>query len=263
MKKAGFFTDKQPDNFDFISMVDIARENRLDVLKLYIERLRTFSDGHIVLVLDVITDLVSNFNDPRESMKLIDYMNSLINTQNVTFLCIIHENPSSGDKARGHLGTEIMNKASLQIQIGFEKTKNNEDTDLIKVKYLKTRVGKRPEPFHLVYSDTKKSLVIADGDYVDQMADKKKHVAYAENVIQRLLEILMKPMSRAELIDDLTVFFSCSKNTVLERLGQINVNQMPIKDKEGTVYTLEKRKDGREIIYYLTNEKEKLELNIN
>lgn len=258
IRKAGFATDKQPDNFDFISMIEISRENRLEALKSYIEDIRLNYEGHIVIVLDVITDLISNFNDPRESMKLIDYMNTLINTQNVTFLCIIHENPSSGDKARGHLGTEIMNKASLQMQIGFEKTKNNEDTDLIKVKYLKTRVGKRPDPFYLVYSESENSLVVADVDYIDEVSDSRKHVAYTDSILKRLLDILKQPMKRADLIEDLKGFFKCSTNTVLDRLKEIQQKEMEIRDNTGSIYQLNKVKNGRETMYSLLNKKDEL-----
>lgn len=260
IKKAGFSPDNQPENFDFISLIEVAREDRLEVLKQYIDKLRETNSGHIIIVLDVITDLISNFNDPRESMKLIDYMNSLINTQNVTFLCIIHENPSSGDKARGHLGTEIMNKASLQMQIAFEKTKNNEDTDLIKVKYLKTRVGKRPEPFHLVYSEMKKSLVVADNALIEEVSDSRKHLAYIDSVTARLMGVLTTPVKRASLIEDLKDFFSCSTNTVLDRLKEIHEKQLPITDKDGDVYTLQKGKEGKETTYYLTSKDEKIDL---
>ncbi len=260
IKKAGFSPENQPENFDFISLIEVARENRLEVLQQYIDRLRETNSGHIIIVLDVITDLISNFNDPRESMKLIDYMNSLINTQNVTFLCIIHENPSSGDKARGHLGTEIMNKASLQMQIAFEKTKNNEDTDLIKVKYLKTRVGKRPEPFHLVYSEMKKSLVVADDALIAEVDNSKKYHAYIDSVTTRLMVVLTAPMKRGELIEDLKGFFKCSKNTVLDRLKEIYEKQLPITDKDGSVYNLQKGKEGKETTYYLTSKDEKIDL---
>ncbi len=260
IRKAGFSLDDQPENFDFISLIEVARENRLEVLQQYIDKLRETNSGHIIIVLDVITDLISNFNDPRESMKLIDYMNSLINTQNVTFLCIIHENPTSGDKARGHLGTEIMNKASLQMQIAFEKTKNNEDTDLIKVKYLKTRVGKRPEPFHLVYSEMKKSLVVADNAFIEEVNDSRKHLAYIDSVTARLMGILTTPMKRANLIDDLKEFFSCSTNTVLDRLKEIYEKQLPITDKDGDVYTLQKGKEGKETTYFLASKDEKIDL---
>jgi hypothetical protein len=253
IRKAGYFTENQPDNFDYISMIEVNRENRLEVLKQYIERIRENNEGHIVIVLDVITDLISNFNDPRESMKLIDYMNSLINSQNVTFLCIVHENPSAGDKARGHLGTEIMNKASLQMQIAFEKTKKNEDTDLIRVKYLKTRVGKRPEPFHLVYSEVKKSLVIAGNNFISDVTQSKKHSADIADVKVQLLEKLMEPKHRADLVDELIAYFGCSKNTILERLNHLHVNQVSIISKEGIDYTLKKRKDGRIIEYYLSS----------
>lgn len=261
--KSGFPSDKQPENFDYISMIEIVREDRLEVLKAYIEHIRKTNDGHLIIVLDVITDLISNFNDPRESMKLIDYMNSLINSQNVTFLCIVHENPSSGDKARGHLGTEIMNKASLQMQIGFEKTKKNEDTDLIRVKYLKTRVGKRPDPFHLVYSDTKKSLVEAGSDFINDVTQSRKHLAELDQVKSQLLDVLVEPKLRSTLVEELIDYFGCSKNTILERLDYLYVNHVSIISKDGTNHTLKKRKDGRSIEYYLSHTAAELDLKSN
>ena len=46
------------------------------------------------------------------------------------------------DRARGHLGTKIVNKASIVIQIGFEKDAQNHNTELLKVAYLKCRSSK-------------------------------------------------------------------------------------------------------------------------
>ena len=89
-------------------------------------------------------------------MKLIDMMNQSINRYDVTFLYLIHENPVNTDKAPGHLGTEILNKASTVIQIGFEKDAQNHNTDLINVNFLKCRSSKKHDPFYVQYSDTGK-----------------------------------------------------------------------------------------------------------
>ena len=50
----------------------------------------------------------------------LDLPNSTINTYDITFLCIIHENPYQ-EKARGHLGTELINKSSTALSINIEK----------------------------------------------------------------------------------------------------------------------------------------------
>ena len=57
IRKAGFFLDNQPENFDFISMIEIARESRLEILQLYIEQLRETNDGHIIIVLEPVVHL--------------------------------------------------------------------------------------------------------------------------------------------------------------------------------------------------------------
>jgi hypothetical protein len=137
-----------PYGFDYISLLEFGREERFDMLNIVFRaRIRKKFPMHIFIVLDVITDCVFNFNDTKDSMKLIDMMNQTINRYDVTFLCLIHENPGSADKARGHLGTEILNKASTVIQIGFEKDAQNHNTDLLKVAYFKCRSSKKHEPF--------------------------------------------------------------------------------------------------------------------
>ena len=120
--------------------------------------------------------MLSN-HDTKDSMKLIDMMNQTINRYDVTFLCLIHENPGSADKARGHLGTEILNKASTVIQIGFEKDSQNHNTDLLKVAYLKCRSSKKHESFYVQYSDTEKGLILADFNTVNEVMDNKNQKA--------------------------------------------------------------------------------------
>lgn len=93
-------------------------------------------------------------------MKLIDLMNEMINEQNVTFICVIHENPNGGNKARGHLGTELGNKASTTIQLSLENV-------LIYVKYLKTRRTQKPPTLHLQYSEAQRELILADDTLIN------------------------------------------------------------------------------------------------
>ncbi len=248
--KAGFTIQDHPYGFDYISLLEFAREERFEMLNMYIDHIRKKFPMHLFIVLDVITDCVFNFNDTKDSMKLIDMMNQTINRYDVTFLALIHENPGSTDKARGHLGTEILNKASTVIQIGFEKDAQNHNTDLLKVAYLKCRSSKKHEPFYVQYSDTEKGLVIADSTTTQTILDKKNHKAALSETLDLLAQILVSEMSRKDLIELLTDELDCSKRTIISRLKQITDTAIVIEQNEVN-HTLCTRAQNKEIVYYL------------
>lgn len=253
-KKAGFGIETELPNFDFISLIEIPREARFDTLKNYLEEFRSRFSTHIFIVLDVITDCLLNFNDPKESMKLTDLLNVMINRYDVTFLCVIHENPGSGEKARGHLGTEIMNKTSCQIQIGFEKDRNQNDTELIKVKYLKVRVGKNPEPLYLMYSEVEKGLVLADVELLQTVSENRKEKAGINNVKKFLSKTLLEPTERKLLLEHLMQEFDCSKNTAIDRLKTIMDNSELILDINGQNCYLKAVTEKGKSLYFLESE---------
>ena len=223
------------------------------MLNMYLDYIREKFPVHIFIVLDVITDCVFNFNDTKDSMKLIDMMNQAINRYDVTFLCLIHENPGNGDKARGHLGTEILNKASTVIQIGFEKDSENHNTDLIKVAYLKCRSSRKHEPFHVQYSDTEKGLIMADPELFNNVMDSRSQKVGYETILELLSLWLNKPMPRCELIDKLCEEMNCKERAIEIRLKQIITNSVPVVTQNGTSFYLCKRSEGKEIIYELNS----------
>lgn len=62
-----------------------------------------------IVIIDGVVDLTENFNDPRESRHLVQLLRNLAIKNNLAVLVLIHENPHS-DKARGHLGTILLQK---------------------------------------------------------------------------------------------------------------------------------------------------------
>ncbi|MBY0427275.1 MAG: hypothetical protein K2Q22_16690 [Cytophagales bacterium] len=249
--KAGFSIEEQVANFDCISLLEFSREERFEVLDLYLEHIRNQSTCHTLIVLDVITDCVFNFNDPRDSMKLIDMMNRSINRYDITFLCLIHENPGSVDKARGHLGTELTNKASTVIQVGFEDSGDGPKSSLLKVAYLKCRSTIRHEPFYVQYSDAEKGLVMADPFTVGEALEARKKKVDFQSTFEMLALLLHEPMSRKETIQRLSEEFVSTSRTIETRLTQIINNQYVFEDSFFNKVTLCKRSEGKEVIYFL------------
>jgi hypothetical protein len=165
-KHAGYEYNEELENFDYISLLSIAREARLPVFVEYLEQTRKKhkeAGRHLFVVLDVITDLILSFNDVKESMQVVDLLNSSINHHDITFFAVIHENPSGDNsKARGHLGTELSNKASTVIGLDFVKDVQEVETDVVCVRFLKCRATKRHEPFYARYSDDYGTLEITE-----------------------------------------------------------------------------------------------------
>lgn len=250
--KAGFPIEDHPYGFDYISLLEFAREERFEMLNMYLDYIRQKFPMHLFIVLDVITDCVFNFNDTKDSMKLIDMMNQTINRYDVTFLCLIHENPGSTDKARGHLGTEILNKASTVMQIGFEKDSENHNIDLIKINYLKCRSSRKHDPFYVEYSDKEKGLIIADPNTIKESFDSRNQKAALDETIEIIGTILTEPMNRTNLVEKLCQEMNCKERTMDARIKSILTHKLVIPDANGTVRNLCKRQEGKEVMYYLS-----------
>ncbi len=235
-------------NFTPITLIKIDRTDRFDVLKHFLDDLRKRVKDHLFIVLDVVTDCVENFNDPKSSMKLIDLMNSYINEYNLTFLCVIHENPNSNDKARGHLGTELNNKSSTVLQIGFE----SKESELIKVKYLKCRKSKRFDPIYMMYSEEAKGLVLADQQQVLTAKESRQVKASISKVKNKIKEVLLSPMQKNDLVVLLTTQFNCGTRTIEERLKEILETKQLFTDEQNDTFYLERYKEGRTVFFRLT-----------
>lgn len=251
LKKAGYQREDTPQDFDYISLLQVPRKDRFQALTTYIKRVKSMYAGHIIIILDVITDCIQDFNRSGDSMQLIDLMNDSINGEDVTFLALIHENPGSTDKARGHLGTELINKATTAIQIGFEKDKNRRPTDLITMNVLKLRGGKRPEPFYMRYCEDVNGLVEADADLIDESARSRRTKADLFEIQQQISRLLRSSIQGRTLVEELASYFDCSERTIRERLQECIDKRIPIANGKGIPSVLQKKKEGKEVFYSL------------
>ena len=222
--KAGYKLEDNPSNFEYISLLQIQRKQRFEALNEYLNHIKKTTNNPLFIVLDVSTDCIEDFNKTDKSMELIDLMNIAINEHNVIFLCLIHENPKS-DKARGHFGTELMNKASTVMQVGFEKDSSNNDTEIIRTKYLKCRSTARHTPFYFKYCNEAKGLVLANESEVSDLINNRKHKANNEDMIG-FIEMYLGDgtiLKRTELLDKLCKDFKASQRTIETRIKEINI----------------------------------------
>ena len=236
--QAGYYRSDNPENFDFISLLEISRKERFATLSVFLEKIRQEHQNHVFIVLDVVSDCIEDFNRTDDSMQLTDMLNMMINRYNVTFLCVIHENPSSNNKAGGHLGTELMNKASTVMQVGFETNSDNSPSHIIRLKYLKCRSTERPEPLHIIFNKETRQLELADDCAVNEVFENRKSKAPESDVIDHLSDMVESfPISKKQLITDLEKWLDTSSKTIEERLKSI-VEGSKVLFREGVPYTL-------------------------
>lgn len=248
--KAGYNRADHPSNFEYISLLQINRKDRFATLNECLNHFKKSTNNPLFIVLDVSTDCIEDFNKTDKSMELIDLMNMAINEHNVIFLCLIHENPKS-DKARGHFGTELMNKASTVMQVGFEKDASQNDTDIIRVKYLKCRSTARHTPFYIKYSNDAKGLVLVDANEVAGVINNRKHKASNEDMTE-FIEMYLgdgATLTRVELLDKLCKDFKASQRTIESRITEIMSSDIEIFNEQGQGCKLSKETKEK-IVYY-------------
>ncbi len=255
---AGYQKTEHTRNFFPVSIKGFTREERLDATRSWIGHVREdmktrgLEDWHLFVVLDVITDCVRSFNNDADTLALFDYIGNLTEDYGVSFLLVMHENPGT-EKARGHTGTEAANKANTQLQIGYERDANGEETELIKVRFLKTRNAARPAPLYLQFSRATRGLVEADPELVAQVTGPKQKQGNLESII----EILEPAFDRTPSIEQKTLVELLENNgvasrTALRRLQEIERSGTTMTDGQGRNSVLiADRTPGKPTIYRL------------
>lgn len=97
---------KHPENLYYLSLRQFNNQQRIQLTEFAINTLKDL----FFVVIDGIRDFVSSINDEREATLIADYLLKWSQGKNIHILTILHQNKGDAN-ARGHLGTELMNKA--------------------------------------------------------------------------------------------------------------------------------------------------------
>ncbi|HUX54037.1 MAG TPA: AAA family ATPase [Williamwhitmania sp.] len=143
------------ERFELYNITKLSPKERVEVIEDNL-----YSDSEIaILIIDGIVDLIGNYNNPEEVSVLMSKLLKWKDENPIHIMVVIHENKGNS-LLRGHLGTELMNKA--ETIIGVSKTK-----DIIKVKCKASR-NRDFEP---------KAFKILEGGFLEpitKLSDKKE-----------------------------------------------------------------------------------------
>ena len=103
--------DNTPSTFELYNVKRLSVEERM----LCIETVVKNSKPDVV-VIDGIRDLVYDFNDLRESSKIVNWIMKLNDVYNCHVSCVLHLNKADNN-VRGHLGAELLNKCESALNV--------------------------------------------------------------------------------------------------------------------------------------------------
>lgn len=101
-----------------------------------------------LVILDGIVDLCEDYNDNKVSSALVSYIERLADENNCLFINVLHNARSTG-QARGHIGTELLNKSACLIDV---KKADEEEGNYSTVTFPDVR-GKAPRGFDITHSE--------------------------------------------------------------------------------------------------------------
>ena len=151
-----------PSNLDTYGLRKSGPPERLKLIEYAIEN--TPNLGFVVI--DGIRDLITSINDEAEASNMASKLLKWTEEHNIHIIVVLHENPGS-DKARGHIGTELTNKAETVIAVEVDRYDDSVST--VSAGFCRNKSFK---PFAFRITDDGLPQIIED--YAIQMSTKKK-----------------------------------------------------------------------------------------
>jgi len=142
----------QTDNFRCFSLRKYNPEERVQIIEYALTKCK--NPGYIVI--DGVRDLVTDINDPDQATEITTKLMQWTEENNCHICVGLHLNKGQNAELRGHLGTEIQNKAESVIEV--EKIKEKPEFSLVKARDFR---GEIFEDF--VFS--------IDGNYLPQICE--------------------------------------------------------------------------------------------
>ena len=108
------------------------------------------------VIIDGIKDLVTSINDEAEATMIASKLLKWTEEKEIHVVTVLHQNKSDNN-ARGHIGTELINKAETVLSV----TKNEQDKDISIVEAQLCR-NKEPEPFAFEINEDGLPVIVED-----------------------------------------------------------------------------------------------------
>ena len=130
LRMAGLPADRNHEDLEFLVLRKYTPEERIAIVREAIYRTENIG----LVVIDGIRDMVHDINNPGESTTVISYLMTWTGERDIHIHTVLHQNKGD-ENAKGHIGTELSNKAETVLQV--EKDENNPDISTVKTAHIR------------------------------------------------------------------------------------------------------------------------------
>lgn len=161
--------DKEFENLEFLSL----RRHTPEVRIAIVEKAIYYTEGLGLVIIDGIRDMVYDINSPSESTKIISKLMQWTDERQIHIHTILHQNKAD-ENARGHIGTELNNKAETILEVAKDKF----DSDISTVQAIHIRAMDFL-PFAFCINDHALLELVEDYSF-DKKKNESQHFNYSE-----------------------------------------------------------------------------------
>jgi hypothetical protein len=245
LKETGLTKDQLKEFFTLLPLSTTRRQLRVEVMGEQFKELIKERDKaarlDYVIVVDIVSDLVGDFNSVIDTNSINDILVKTL-ALGVTFILILHENPGQTEKARGHLGTELTNKAGTILQIA-----ETPSPTVYKMKILKSRMTEKYESVYLKFDPESNNLVVVDENDRDLVTEDR----YLSQICKALYEKNFAQISRVDLLAFLKRRIRIGERKLEDKLKYLVENKVRFGDDFKEVVLMKTR--DKEVTYSLVD----------
>ena len=130
LRMAGLPDDRGSGYLEFLALRKYTPEQRISI----VEQAIYHSPDIGLVIIDGIRDMVYDINSPGESTRIISKLMQWTDDRQIHIHTILHQNKGD-ENARGHIGTELNNKAETVLLV--EKDKGNSDISHVSAMHIR------------------------------------------------------------------------------------------------------------------------------
>lgn len=213
LKLAGLPLDKQPENLIFSHLREIAN---LDIRREVIRKSIYSIDDVGLVIIDGIRDLMLDINNATQATTLIGDLMQWTSEREIHIQTVLHLNKGD-DNSRGHIGTELNNKAETVLQITKDPT--DENRSIVSASFIRSKPFEK-FAFRITDEPDDVNIPQLDVDYQPEATSKRSGFDYSElseEEHRRALELVFqdneKGLGYGELVDALRLGYTSALGT--------------------------------------------------
>lgn len=221
----------EPNNLHTFHLRSLAPSERLQFIEAEI-----YSNDKIgFVVIDGIKDLITSINDESEATMIASKLLKWTEERNIHLVTVLHQNKSDNN-ARGHIGTELINKAQTVLSV----TKAENDSNISIVEPLQCR-DIEPEIFAFEINEFGIPVIAEDFEIRTETSKNKFDVTNIEDFkkYQLLTEVFSRgeSFSYGKLVEQIQIAY---KNQFKKTIG-VNRAKLLITDFSNNKWLLQEK----------------------